>query len=169
MIGHSRGGGIGFIKASQDQRIQGMISWAAVSHLDYSWRSDETLLAKWKADGVHYILNGRTGQQMPLYYQLYQDFVSHLPLLDIQHQLTNFEKPLLIIHGDADPAVPLEAAQRLHAWCSQSSLYIIKGANHVFGGSHPYEAHDLPIHTQELVQLSIDFLDRHKKDPDSEE
>ncbi len=158
LIGHSRGGGTGLVKAAQDERINAMISWASVSHLDYSWRERPKLVDQWKQEGVQYIQNSRTGQQMPLYVQLLHDFEKHQPLMNIQHALAGFHKPLLIVHGDTDPAVPVAAAEQLHSWHSASELHIVKGADHVFGGKHPFEQELLPVYSQELVKVSIDFL-----------
>jgi hypothetical protein len=41
-------------------------------------------------------------------------------------------------------------------------LKIIEGADHVFGGKHPFpEDEDLPKHSQELVDLTIEFLRKY--------
>ncbi|MEM1320914.1 MAG: alpha/beta fold hydrolase [Bacteroidota bacterium] len=158
LIGHSRGGGIGIIKAAEEERIGALITWAAVSRLDYMWQQRPELLDGWKADGVLHILNGRTKQQMPLYYQLVEDFETHRQRLDARQAMQQLNKPCLIIHGDEDPAVPLAAAQELKALNPAAQLHIIKGANHVFGGSHPYTDASLPPHSAELAEQSIQFL-----------
>jgi len=157
LIGHSRGGGIAVIKANQDSRVKALITWASVSHLDYAWQ-DDSFLENWKKEGVYHVLNGRTKQNMPLYYQIYEDFLLNKELLDISRTMKEFSKPVLIIHGDADPAVPVFAAEVIHAWNPKSKLHIIEGANHVFGGSHPYQSPILPEHTKELVSESIHFI-----------
>ena len=94
---------------------------------------------------------------MPLYYQLYENFQANKEMLDVTQAAKKLGKPFLIVHGDADPAVPLQAAEQLNAWSQDAKLHVIRGANHVFGGKHPYEANDLPIHSKELVDVCIDF------------
>ncbi len=158
LIGHSRGGGIGIIKAAADSRIKRLITWAAVSRLDYSWRMNESLIEKWKTEGVRYIMNGRTKQNMPLFFQLHEDFVVHESAFDIEAQLASFRKPFLIVHGSNDPAVSVAMAQELKSWAAHAELFLIPEANHVFGGSHPYTLESLPLHAQIMVDKSIQFL-----------
>ncbi|MEM9822065.1 MAG: alpha/beta fold hydrolase, partial [Bacteroidota bacterium] len=157
LIGHSRGGGIGIIKAVEDERIHRLITWAAVSSLSYAW-TDEEKVKKWKKEGVQYQLNGRTQQQMPLYYQLYEDFSQQEERLNIRKRLRDLDKPFLIVHGTDDPAVPFFAAHQLQEWSSRAQLQLIDGANHVFGGAHPYTATQLPEHSRLLAKYSLAFL-----------
>ncbi len=159
LIGHSRGGGIGIIKAANDQRIKALATWAAVSHLDYSWRDKPDILDEWKTKGVLYNRNGRTKQNMPLYYQLFEDFKANEDMLNIEKALQKrADLNLLVVHGSEDPAVPAFAAKQIHQWHSNSRLHLIEGANHVFGGSHPFESTKLPSHSQELVEVSMRFF-----------
>ena len=73
LIGHSRGGGTCLIKANEDQRISKVITWAGVS--DFGMRfPKEPILSQWKKEGVVYITNQRTLQEMPHYYSFYEDF-----------------------------------------------------------------------------------------------
>ena len=163
LIGHSRGGGISIIAASEDARIQQLITWASVDGLDFLWRNQShALLNQWRAQGVYYIHNARTGQQMPLYFQLYEDFERNADRFDIQAALRDFSKPMLILHGSADTSVPPEAARRLKAWNPAAELRIIDGGDHVFGGKHPYLETELPGTAEELVEVSLRFVNRTK-------
>jgi pimeloyl-ACP methyl ester carboxylesterase len=156
LMGHSRGGGLAILKAAEDQRIQKIVTWAAISTLDRPWGNmpkDE-----WKSKGVQYIQNSRTKQNMPLYYQLYEDFLEHKDRLDIRQATQNLTTPLLVIHGDADETVPLQMAYDLYDWHEHGLLHLIKGAGHTFGGVHPFTATELPDPTKEAVQASIDFF-----------
>jgi len=157
LIGHSRGGGIGIIKAIEDDRIHRLITWAAVSSLSYAWTDDEKV-KKWKSEGVYYQLNGRTKQQMPLYYQLYEDFSKQEERLNIRKRIRDLDKPFLIIHGTDDPAVPFFAAHQLQEWSKAAQLKLIQDANHVFGGSHPFPHSQIPEHSRLLAEYSIAFL-----------
>ncbi|MCO6488835.1 MAG: alpha/beta fold hydrolase [Phaeodactylibacter sp.] len=157
LIGHSRGGAISAIKAARDERIRALVTWAAVSSLAYAWQAPGHM-EEWERRGVYHVLNGRTGQRMPVYYQMYRDYSAKREALDVEQAIRNLNKPLLIVHGDEDPSVPAEAARQLHAWNPGSKLLIIPGADHVFGGSHPYEGDALPEHARALVAHSIQFL-----------
>jgi len=95
---------------------------------------------------------------MPLYFQLYENMMENKDWLDVKTALAQLDKPLLILHGDADPAISVFAAEQLHSWKEDAEIYIIEGANHVFGGSHPFQEKQLPKHSQILVKKCIDFL-----------
>ncbi len=158
LIGHSRGGAIGIIQAARDQRIKKLVTWAAVSRLDYLWLRHPEIIDPWKKAGVHYILNGRTKQEMPLYFQLYEDFIVHQKAFDIPTACRAMQQPMLIIQGTEDPAVPVSAAKDLAAWHPHAELVLIEGADHVFGGRHPYNSDDIPEPAKTLADKSIEFL-----------
>ena len=157
VIGHSRGGGIVSIKAEEDIRIKKVITLAGVC--DFASRTATTGdLESWRTNGVKYVLNGRTKQQMPHYYQFYEDFKANEERLSIKRAVSNLKTPLLIIHGNNDTSVFIEEAYNLNKWNPQSKLEIIDGANHVFGTSHPWENHTLSKHLQDALKKIILFL-----------
>ncbi len=158
LIGHSRAGGIVTIKSEEDNRIKKVISLAGVS--SFGKRTSTTSdLEQWKKDGVKYVLNGRTKQQMPHYYQFYEDFNANEERLTINRAVSNLKIPYLIIHGDADTSVLIDEAKNLNTWNSNSKLEIIEDANHVFGASHPWDSGDMPNHLIKVIQLTISFLE----------
>ena len=157
-VGHSRGGGIGIIAAHLFDAITSIITWASVDDLAFMWRNNPAMVKNWKMTGVHYLLNGRTKQEMPLYFQLHTDWINNEQKFDVQSTLEKLEKPLLILHGDKDPAVPMQAALNIHQWARNSKLVIIKGGDHVFRGSHPFPSEQLPPEAQVLIAESIRFL-----------
>ena len=59
LIGHSRGGGIAILKASEDKRISKLITLASVSDFGSRFGSEDEIIS-WKATGVKYVQNGRT-------------------------------------------------------------------------------------------------------------
>ncbi|BDS14806.1 alpha/beta hydrolase family protein [Aureispira anguillae] len=163
LIGHSRGGPIALIGAKENEVVQQVITWASVHELDYSWHQKEAQIAAWKEEGVHFIMNGRTKQKMPLYYQLYENYKANEERLSVQKTLQDLDKPYLILHGGADPAVPASAAEYLQKNAKRAELHVIEAANHVFGGVHPYQKEELPLHSKELVQKCLDFLKKTNK------
>ena len=157
LIGHSRGGGIVNITAAENKNISKVISWAGVS--DYASRFPKGKdLENWKNDGVYYVVNGRTKQQMPHFYQFYEDFQANATRLNIQKATEKLTIPHLIVHGTNDPAVAVEEAKLLRKWNPNSYLALIENADHVFGARHPWEKSDLPKDLQEVVQTTIDFI-----------
>lgn len=157
VIGHSRGGGIVALKGASDKRIKKIISWAGVSDFGSRFPDGEPL-ELWKKNGVAYITNSRTKQQMPHYIQFYDTFKENEAKLTIQTAVSNLDIPYLILHGDEDETVPIIEARNLNSWSGKSSLEIISGGNHTFGSSHPWQYSKLPEHLHEVVTHSLGFL-----------
>ena len=158
LVGHSRGGPIVLLQGAKDARISKIICWAAVHELDYAWQ-DALQLEKWKNEGVIYNKNARTGQDFPLYYQLYEDFSTNRKKFSVQKAVSKLSKAILIVHGTNDPAVSLASADYLNQYAANSILKIIDGADHVFGGRHPFpETAEMPVHTTALIEETINFL-----------
>ena len=157
LIGHSRGGGIVLIKAEEDKRITTVISLAGVC--DFGKRTATAGgLDHWKNTGVKYVLNGRTKQQMPHFYQFYEDFIKNEERLTIKRAVSNLKTPHLIIHGDSDTSVLIDEANQLHEWNSQNQLEVIPGANHVFNAKHPWDSKTLPTELQKVINSSVSFI-----------
>ncbi len=158
LIGHSRGGGTTILKANEDKRVKKIVTWASVSEFGVHWTKE--VMEQWKKNGVIYIENARTKQQMPLYYQLIQDHQNNIDRLHIPGAAKNLKIPFLIIHGEKDISVPIKEAENLNSWSKTASLIKVPEANHTFGGVHPYERKELPEQTQIAINHSIEFLKR---------
>ena len=102
LIGHSRGGGIVSLATAQDERIAKAVTWASVSNLiDRVPKNVED----WKETGVIFQINGRTKQEMPLYYQFYENTTMNKEKLDLAHWAPKIKVPFSIIHGAQDEVV----------------------------------------------------------------
>jgi len=157
LIGHSRGGGIVLLKAAEEKLVSKVITWSAVS--DYADRFPTgKILDDWKKNGVSYVHNSRTHQQMPLYYQFYQNFINNKERLNICKAVKKIEIPQLIIQGQADETVNVQEAKNLHVWNPKSELYILKNANHTFRSRHPWESDLLPEELAKAVTKTISFI-----------
>ncbi|WP_165731350.1 S9 family peptidase [Polaribacter sp. 20A6] len=157
IIGHSRGGGIVLLKANEDTRVKKVISLAAVC--DFGSRSSTIGdLENWKKTGVKYVLNGRTKQSMPHFYQFYLDFKENEERLNIQKAVENLKIPQLIIHGDKDTSVSIDEGKNIHSWNAESQFEIIKNADHIFNVSHPWKKENMSKELEEVIEVCIDFL-----------
>lgn len=157
LIGHSRGGGISILKTAEDSRITKLITLASVC--DFEKRTATISdLEQWKNDGVKYVTNGRTKQQMPHYFQFYTNFIQNKERLNIEAACKNITVPQLIIHGDADTSVYIQEAENLHAWNPSSQLSIIKDADHVFNTKHPWKLELLSKELEEVTQRILEFI-----------
>ncbi|WP_431132882.1 alpha/beta hydrolase family protein [Psychroserpens mesophilus] len=157
LIGHSRGGGISIIKASEDERITTLITWASVSDYGIRFGTNEDI-NEWRQKGVKYVLNGRTKQQMPHHFQFYKDFQLNQERLNIERSAKKLDIPFLIIHAKGDTSVAFNEANKLHSWTPKSELFEIKDSNHTFDTSHPVKNNKLSKTMALAVEKSIDFI-----------
>lgn len=157
LVGHSRGGGSVLIKSNEDKRITKVITWAGISDFGSKFTNKEQINA-WKKNGVVYIENGRTKQQMPHYFQFYLNYKENESKLSIQGAVKKLKIPYLIIHGSEDETVPAKEAKDLLSWNSNNQLVVVENANHSFGSKHPWESLSLPKDLEAVVEKSIKFL-----------
>jgi pimeloyl-ACP methyl ester carboxylesterase len=157
LFGHSRGGSIVMLKTAEDRRVEKVISWASPSNFLERLPKKEKL-AKWKELGVAYIYNGRTKQNMPMYFQFYENCIKFAKRLNIQNAVSKMSIPHLLVHGNDDPTVLLTEAVNIKSWNPNIVLHVIDGANHVLGGFHPYDLEKFPKDLQEAIDVTIKFL-----------
>lgn len=157
IIGHSRGGGIAFLKSLEDKRIKKTVLWASLSDFESFFRKET--IQEWEEKGVVMVENKRTKQLLPLKKQFYDDYISNKKTLDIRQQAKLFDKPLLIIHGDKDEAVDVSHAEFLYNTIQHSIFIKVENGDHTFGAKHPFnEAEDVTEMLEELVENSIEFM-----------
>lgn len=160
LLGHSMGGGIAIIKASEDRRIKKLVSWASISECTTPWGNwSEEKMADWKESGVAYYTNTRTKQEMPLYYQLFEDYKHNQERLSIQTAISNLPIPMLICHGTQDASVPVQNAHLLKNWHPAAQIFFVE-SDHVFGRKHPWIETTLPAPMKRVVTETIHFLKR---------
>lgn len=155
LIGHSRGGGICVLGAA-NYGIKKLVTWAAVS--DFEARIPVDQLEEWKEKGVLYAYNGRTRQNMPMYYQFYETLIRHKEELHIERAARKLNIPALIVHGDQDEAVSVQNANDLHGWIAGSRRAIIPGAGHTFGSKQPWMGDTFPDDLKQVVDFTVGFL-----------
>ncbi|MCQ9639959.1 dienelactone hydrolase family protein [Chryseobacterium sp. WG14] len=156
LIGHSRGGGISIIKAFEDERINGLITLASVDTLERFPNGEA--LESWKQQGVYYALNGRTKQEMPHYYQFYEDFEQNVLRFDVERATEMAKVHMLIIHGTQDEAIEVKQAEHLHLLHPNSELFLMENANHTFGAKEPWTENGLPKDLNTAVEKCIEFI-----------
>lgn len=159
LIGHSRGGGIVLIKASEDSRITRVVTFAGISDIEARMPKGEEL-AYWKKTGIAYILNTRTNQKMPHKYQFYQDFIRNKERLNIKKAVKKLKIPQLIVQGKQDTTVlPIEA-ENLNKWNPNSKLFIIDSMNHTLDNKHPWTLDYMPKNLQKTADKTIAFISK---------
>ena len=155
LIGHSRGGGIALLTAS-DSRITKISTWAAICDIEKRF-PEGTPLKVWKTQGKRFIENGRTKQKMPNNYSQYEDFELHRDVLNIEQACKKSTKTTFVVHGDLDTSVNIEESRNIATWL-KTRLFEIEDAEHTFGATQPWLEDKLPEHLQKVCEITCGFF-----------
>ncbi|MEX2595662.1 MAG: alpha/beta hydrolase [Salibacteraceae bacterium] len=159
LIGHSRGGVDTMIFAANSGRVDGLVTWAAPDNANTPWSTwDAKRLKQWKKTGRTFLKNGRTGQDMPLDYQLFEDFSQNASKYDPKQIASQITIPWLIVHGAEDTAVSVDEAKTLSSLQPMARLVILPEAGHTFDRSHPLTEPELPAATRQLITQTLGFI-----------
>jgi dienelactone hydrolase len=158
VFGHSRGGGLAVLFAAARPEVKALATWAAIGKLI---RWDDATLAKLRDEGRAEVVNMRTGEVLPLYPDVLEDFEAHKNgKLDLHAAAARIRVPWLIVHGEADEAVALSDGEMLHGLTKGTArLEIIPGGTHTLGARHPWAGY-----TPELergMDLTTEWFTRH--------
>ena len=136
VLGHSRGGGEAILAVAEDDRVDALVTWAAIAAVG---RFPPTSIASWERGQTVFIENKRTGQRMPVEPSLWRDIVENRDRLDILGAAARIRVPWLLVHGEADETVPPADARALFDVTGEDAeLLLVEGASHTFGAAHPY-------------------------------
>lgn len=136
LLGHSRGGGISILNGNHDD-VSCIAVWASVATFE---RYGSKQIEDWEKKGFVVVINTRTSQVMRMNRTLLEDIRDNKENLDIIKAVKKLKKPLLIVHGKEDLAVPVKEANMLFEAANQSisELYIIESTGHTFNAVHPF-------------------------------
>ncbi len=156
LIGHSRGGGISILEAAKNASVSKLITWAAISSFDSLWKKEQE--QEWRTKGKIEVYNARTKENMPLNVELLEDVTQNHERLNIIEAAKTLSVPWLIIHGNEDINVSLSVGKEFKRIQPAAKLLEIKGANHVFGSSHPFKEEQLPEQLHQVCEASVKFI-----------
>ena len=134
LFGHSRGGGDAILHAATHAAVDALVTWAAASTFA---RWTEDMLREWRQQGRIFVLDTRTGRQLPLDVSLLEDYEANVEGLDILRHAGRVTAPWLIVHGVDDVTVPVTEARVLAREAPAARLLLIEGAGHTFEVGHP--------------------------------
>jgi pimeloyl-ACP methyl ester carboxylesterase len=156
LLGHSRGGGDVILFAASEPRVRCVATLASVSSTVLDVPDAEEHL---RGQGYYPFPNARTKQIMPVGRHAFEEGTRHA-LTAAAAALTC---PLLLVHGDADESVPVEAQDRLAAAQPAAHVVRIAGAGHTFGAVHPFQGPS--AHLGEALDAVRTFLRQHLPGP----
>ena len=155
LLGHSKGGATAIIKSDEDKRVKKAATLASIITLKDRYASE---LEYWRKEGVIFIPNARTNQEMPLYYQLAENVLANEERFDILKIIKSYGKQLLLVHGAKDETVTIAELDLVKNLNPKVTSYIIPDTNHTFHGTHPWQENELHIYTQEAVETIASFF-----------
>jgi pimeloyl-ACP methyl ester carboxylesterase len=152
ILGHSRGGGDAILFAAQEPRVAAVATLASVATTRFEPAGYELEL---RTRGYFPMPNARTKQIMPIGREAFEDGRRH----DIEAAAGALTSPLLLIHGESDESVPIEALERLHAAQPRAQVLRVPDAGHTFGAVHPWQG---PTPALEMAtQAAVAFFPRY--------
>jgi pimeloyl-ACP methyl ester carboxylesterase len=153
--GHSRGAANALVVAAANPWLAKVVAWAPIAYYAAMFASVDS--ANWQQQGFINIPNVRTGKDMPLSYNYWQDLIQHAEKQDILEAAGSLKMPLLIVHGTNDKSVPLLHAEKIYDECWHALLIKIENADHTFNTAHPF-VEPLCDQTEELLENTLDFI-----------
>lgn len=156
LLGHSRGGGDAILHAAMNERVDALVTWSAVSTFD---RWNASTREEWRESGRVYVLNGRTGQQMPLDVGLLDDLEANRERLDVEAAAARITAPWLIVHGDQDRTVEPDEARTLARVASNGRVRWVAEAGHTFEVGHPFAGPSPQL--VEALDASVEHFAQH--------
>ena len=159
LMGHSRGGGMAVISASE-QAPAALVTWAAIGDAD---RFDDRMKARWRAEGFLEVPNARTGQVHRMGLAGLEDFERNSERFDIRAAAARLEAPFLAVHGLEDATVAYDAAVELSERAPRGEALLIEGADHGFGATHPLGAPGAIQTLEVAVDSTVTFALQHTR------
>lgn len=159
LLGHSRGGGLSVITASENrQTVKALVTLASVADFD---RYTAEQKKRWREKGFIEMPNTRTNQLMKMNMILLDDIESNHERLSITKAASAIEIPFLIIHGREDLAVKYTDAERIYDSSNKSltELLIIENTGHTFGTEHPFKG--ISKAYEEAIEKTSGFFRKH--------
>lgn len=153
LVGHSRGGGTSLLFAAEHADIKAVVTWNGIANVDLF---DEQLKDEIRKNGIGYIANARTKQQMPIRSIVLEDMEKHKDRFDILSRIKELRIPVLIIQGNDDMERLVKGAALMKEAVPHQSFFSIPDANHTFGAVHPFRGTTPQL--EDALGRTISFL-----------
>lgn len=135
LVGHSRGGGNSVLFAAEHPEIRGVVAWNGIADGNLFGEAFREQVLR---DGVGYVANARTKQQMPINAVFFEDLDRNRERFDIPARAASLRTPVLFIQGSQDSERLLEGYRILRRAAPNHRFATLEGATHTFGTVHPF-------------------------------
>ncbi|WP_110930373.1 alpha/beta fold hydrolase [Paenibacillus bouchesdurhonensis] len=156
LLGHSRGAGVCLVYALDHQEdVTGILSWNGVTSLDLFTEAQKQEM---RENGRSYVMNGRTGQQMPLDVAILEDLERQQERYNILKRIPSATFKIALIQGSNDGAHLREGSSSLVSIRPDIPWIHIPGGNHTFNTVHPFQGTTAPL--EEALKASLLFINQ---------
>ncbi|MEK3866568.1 alpha/beta fold hydrolase [Paenibacillus sp. FSL H7-0716] len=156
LLGHSLGGGICLVYTlDHPDEISGVISWNGVTKLDLLTEEQKQQM---KETGRTYVLNGRTGQQMPLDAVILEDMENNKERYNILERIQKASFPVVLIQGSQDGVHLRQGSEHLIKLRPDISWVQVPEGNHTFNTVHPFAGTTPPLEL--AIAATTDFINQ---------
>jgi pimeloyl-ACP methyl ester carboxylesterase len=122
LFGSSLGGAVALLAAARDERVTAIATVAAIGDTAAWFEHHPERVAAFERLGYIETASGRIGRR------LYDDALCH----DVLAAVRVLHAPLLVVHGEDDPMVPVADAHDIASTARNASLELVAGAGHSF-------------------------------------
>jgi len=157
LMGHSRGGSDCIIAAKEQDRVKKLITLSAFNDYEKTWASFYDI-HKWQEDKVIYRPDKLTGELLPLYFSLYEDYQQNRDRFNLKNAVKCLKIPFMVFHGIEDQFIYYQEAIEMKRWNKRIYLNLMPYTNHNFGCRHPYYKNYLPEDWQLIAEESVKFF-----------
>ena len=166
LLGHSRGGGIALLTGAKDPRINSVVLWASIATFE---RWTKRQIAEWRKTGFLEVVNSRTKEIMRMNATTIGDIeMNKGDKLNVLKAAAEFKRPLCIVHGDNDLAVPAAEGRAIldAADPEMTEMHLICKTGHTFDVTHPFISSNEKL--EKIIKFTVEFLrkisERQKND-----
>ncbi|MDN9011342.1 alpha/beta hydrolase [Brevibacillus laterosporus] len=153
VMGHSKGGGDSILFGADHPDIKGIITWNGIANVNLF---DESVRQEVKENGIAYMINGRTGQKMPITPEVIEDVDQNVEAYDLVKKVSQLDKSLLIVQGKKDSGRLVQGAKRLKEAYPKAILHWIHEADHVMNTRHPFTGTSAEL--EEAIEVTAQFV-----------
>ncbi|RUS47271.1 S9 family peptidase [Cohnella sp. AR92] len=153
LLGFSRGAAATDLYAAAHPEVKGIVSWNgnAVCYL-----FPEEFREKVLREGIGYVHDPRTGNQMPIRAGLFEDLDRNKERYHILDQMGKLRLPALFVQGERDSEQILRGSRQLRDAAPHQRHVLVAGADHAFNTTHPFLGASTEL--DQAISITAQFL-----------
>ena len=133
--------------------VAGVVSWNGVTDLDLFTPEQKSEM---RSTGRSSVVNGRTGQAMPLDVSILKDMDENRERFDLMNRISAADFPIVLIQGTED-IDRLQKGSAVLVEVNPSIQWLrVQGGNHTFNTVHPFR--ETTPQLEEALRLSEAFI-----------